>query len=264
MAAGKASDPAQRPSGVLRGPRGGQLGDGNWKKNEVLVRFNQSQFAGLKITICYFCLSSGFGDLIPNYKGLFQLQEWESFLGAVIFYAYLTNGITIIFMNIILIRMEVNRLWFTIKTKLGIVWSEQIKIVNIYIHCYCFHNVNTVPFVFLFNKNSVLYYKQFQFEKPRSSSNSPRHIKHLNSNANYPCEMFIQQKVTTTSKFECQNMPMLSIISQTIPKSRLYLCSCVQTSDSAWWVPLKHWKKKTMTLMSPILMHHGSRVKELY
>jgi len=64
---------------------------------------------------------TGFGDLIPNYKGLFQLQEWESFLGAVIFYAYLTNGITIIFMNIILIRMEVNRLWFTIKTKLGIV-----------------------------------------------------------------------------------------------------------------------------------------------
>jgi len=64
---------------------------------------------------------TGFGDLIPIYEGLFQLEAWEQFLRAVIFYAYLTNGITIIFMNIILIRMEVNRLWFTIKTKLGIV-----------------------------------------------------------------------------------------------------------------------------------------------
>jgi len=64
---------------------------------------------------------TGFGDLIPKHDGIFQLQDMKKFLIAVIYYLYLTNGITLLFMNIVLIRMEINRIWFTIKTKLSIV-----------------------------------------------------------------------------------------------------------------------------------------------
>lgn len=64
---------------------------------------------------------TGFGDLIPKHDGIFQLGDMGKFLRAVIYYLYLTNGITLLFMNIVLIRMEINRIWFTIKAKLSIV-----------------------------------------------------------------------------------------------------------------------------------------------
>lgn len=64
---------------------------------------------------------TGFGDLIPKFDGIFQLGDMEKFLKAIIYYLYLTNGMTLLFMNIVLIRMEINRIWFTIKAKLSIV-----------------------------------------------------------------------------------------------------------------------------------------------
>lgn len=63
----------------------------------------------------------GFGDIIPKYDGIFQVEDGALFLRSIIFYLYLSFGISFLFMNIILVRMEVNRLWFVIKTKLGIV-----------------------------------------------------------------------------------------------------------------------------------------------
>jgi len=64
---------------------------------------------------------TGFGDMIPQHDGIFQLEDMGKFLNAVIYYVYLTNGVTMLFMNIVLIRMEINKLWFTVKAKLSIV-----------------------------------------------------------------------------------------------------------------------------------------------
>ena len=59
--------------------------------------------------------------MIPQHDGIFQLKDMGKFLNAVIYYVYLTNGVTMLFMNIVLIRMEINKLWFTVKAKLSIV-----------------------------------------------------------------------------------------------------------------------------------------------
>jgi len=63
----------------------------------------------------------GFGDLVPKYDGIFQVEDMKLFVRSIVYYLYLSVGITLLFMNIVLARMEVNRLWFVIKTKLSIV-----------------------------------------------------------------------------------------------------------------------------------------------
>jgi len=65
--------------------------------------------------------TTGFGDLVPKVTGVFQLDDMDYFWRSVVFYVYLCNGLSLLFMNIFLIRMEVNRLWFAMKARLAIV-----------------------------------------------------------------------------------------------------------------------------------------------
>jgi len=63
----------------------------------------------------------GFGDLVPDMGNVFQIDNMNDFWSPFIFYVYLSNGLGILFMNVFLIKMEVNRLWFVIKKRLDIV-----------------------------------------------------------------------------------------------------------------------------------------------